>query len=169
MQIINLQEIKMANRSGAAALLARIEWILKDRQLTHEKLGERAGLSSRSHLSSITHRLRIDPNYPAKMYLETYQKLAKGGRVSLNWLMFGEGTPDGAGPAFPKSEEYPNLNVAIRYEADRWSKATITAALAMNWDEDKTPKEWASILDKIAIDQDKLISSVSSVRSVSKE
>ncbi len=143
-------ELKMNSHqqpTSAAALLSRIEWILQTRELTQEKLCTQSGFSNRSQVSALIHRLRTDPDYPSKMSLLTYQKIARGGRVSLNWLLFGEGKPD---QMQRKVEtQFPNLDAALGLEGARWSESTIAQALVMPWKSDRTVMDWIKILDRL--------------------
>ncbi len=137
-----------ASVSSNIQLLDRIQWILTNRELTQEQFCTQGGFVNRSQVSSIMHRLRTDPDYPSKMSLLTYEKMAKGGRVSLLWLVHGIGKPDQALNSLGNAS-YPNLTVALNYEGARWQESTIRTAMGMNWKSDRTPKEWTGLLDQL--------------------
>jgi len=140
-------------------LLDRVKWILEKRELTQERLGELAGFKSRTQVSSILSRLKRDPEYPRKMALETLERLAKGGRVSRVWLIFGIGTPEQpdtempelrlSEPAPAQPPKFPNLETALRYEEFKWPQFAIRAARELELDDDPSPREWSSILDRL--------------------
>ncbi len=137
--------------SSNIQLLERIQWILTNRELTQEQFCTQGGFANRTQVSSVMHRLRVDPDYPSKMSLLTYERMAKGGRVSLLWLMHGIGKPDQKITALGNTL-YPNLNVALNYEGSRWQEHTIRTAMGMPWKSDRTAKEWTSLLDALEHD-----------------
>jgi hypothetical protein len=143
-----------ASMTTTTSLLDRIQWILEHRNLTHEKLAKQAGFESRTQASSIMSRLKVDPEYPGKMSFRTYERLAKGGRVSLHWLVFGEGKPDQSDVAqlIPTTFKFPNFTTAMQYEGARWQESTIRTVMLMNWTKDKEPKVWTQILDELESD-----------------
>ncbi len=137
--------------SSNIQLLDRIQWILTNREITQEQLCTQGGFANRTQVASVIHRLKVDPDYPSKMSLITYERLAKGGRVSLLWLVHGLGKPDQKVSALGNTM-YPNLNIALNYEGSRWQESTIRAAMGMPWKSDRAPKDWTSMLDKLESD-----------------
>lgn len=130
-------------------LLERIQWILDKRQWTHQQLSERSGWH-RTQISAYMDRLRRNPGFAKKMSIETYEKLAKGGQVSLLWLEHGIGEPEARiVPLSLLEARYPNLELAIQKSGKRWQEETISAARSMNIDSDPSPQEWESALDNI--------------------
>ncbi len=74
-------------------LLDRLEWVLESRELTQRQLAMLSGFDHDTQVSSILHRLRNEPDYPDRMYVGTYRKLAEGGGVDFLWLLTGDGVP----------------------------------------------------------------------------
>ncbi len=132
-------------------LLDRINWILEDRGMTHEQLSARAGFTSRSQVSSILARLRKDPAFASRMEMVQYEKIARGGHVSIHWLWFGTGSPDDSASVVPMTPvgKYPKLEIAIEFHADRWANSTIAAARSLDLPKDLSPQQWTDTLDHI--------------------
>lgn len=131
------------------SLADRIRWILETRELTQEQYSDRCGFSQPTHVGSIMYRLRNDPGYADKMQLDTYQKLAHGGRVSLYWLMFGDGNPDAKQLTRVRYRNLVSMLMSSDANRGRWDVHTVEAANKLQFNRDPSESEWIDILDKV--------------------
>lgn len=92
-------------------LLERIESVLKDKGWSASEWARRAKLSERSHVNTIIQRLRANP--AAKTDGQTLAKLAEAADVSLDWLVLGRGTKDGAFVRIDPDPRYPSRAIAV--------------------------------------------------------
>ena len=168
----------MPNRSETSGLLERIQWILDNRELTQERLGELAGFNHRTQVGSIMSRLRKDPSMETRMAFETLHRIARGGNVSVTWLMYGQGTPEQKDPPElrrplpPKraSSSKSLKRVGLRQTLEATTPTAVKSGTSnleialrfgeFNWPEyvisavrdmnlpDRTPPQWKAVLDR---------------------
>ena len=132
--------------SGYAAvvstLLERLEHLLALRAVSARELARRSNLAEQ-HVSTIITRLRKNPQ--TNVGLPTLQAIARGGGVSLNWLLTGAGTPESADRDEPSTSTAALGHVPIASNAQGWTDVLLLDQLAAaNSDAGKliTPDAW---------------------------
>jgi hypothetical protein len=91
-----------------STLLERLELVLKIRGIDQRELARRAELGNEKNVGVLFHRLRKDP--ARQIQHDTLVKIAKGARVSVNWLATGEGSPDETEPSEDPRPIYRNVS-----------------------------------------------------------
>lgn len=87
------------DRFGATAIAGRIVTVAKDRGWTLREFARRAKLP-KGYIGTLMYRIRRNPD--TGIETETLRKIATGAKVSLEWLITGEGTRDAtAAPEVP--------------------------------------------------------------------
>lgn len=143
--------IKVANpMTRSMELLARIEWMI-DRVAkgNQRQFARMCGFKNESMVGAVLSRLRTDARYPSVIEEKTYAALAKGGGVSYDWLVHGEGSPVENMPVVsPGTPEM--LKQVLLSKGARWSPLTINSvqAMAAKIGKDQTASVWTELLDR---------------------
>ena len=129
-------------------LLARMQWILENREWTHRQFAEAVGWHP-TQISAYLHELKKNPLFAKRISLDTYEKIAKGAKVSLLWLEHGIGSPDRK-DLTPPMLGSRQLESVIQNGRGRWHDEVIGFARTMAMKpkfQDLSDKEWEIILD----------------------
>ena len=105
-------------------LAERMEWVLRERGLSHRKWAEAAGLSER-YVSVTLHRARKDPDFRPD-YL-TMRKLADAAEVSIQWLAEGAGEPPRGSAKAPAAAPPPKETRVVRDDLPDALRALLVA------------------------------------------
>lgn len=103
-----------------STLLQRIELILAQQAISARELARRAGLAE-AYVSIAISRLRKNPD--ANIGATTLRKLARGGNVSVQWLLTGAGTPDSIDSDAPSVTTAVMGHAPIYANAEGWDDA----------------------------------------------
>ena len=131
-----------------SGIAERIREILTSQGISERELARRAHLKSEAHVGLLLAKLQKDPE---AVELRTLKAIAAGAGVSESWLISGVGDAPSPVRTVELTPRYQNIEAAIAYHPGRWRPETIAAGrgMARDGEEDRPPKEWEELLDRL--------------------